>query len=101
MGKKKVKIEQVSCEKQAVMEIKKDILSDLDKVVDLAAIIALGYHIIRSALASAIYSEAMTKDESDEYVEEISKLLKTHIEEVEQLRLKNRHNGSKRESEAL
>lgn len=94
MGKKKVKIEEICCEKQAVMEMKKDILSDLDKVVDISDIISLGYHMIKSALASAIYSEAMTKDESDECVEEISKLFKAHIEEVERLRFKNRHNGS-------
>lgn len=94
MGKKKVKIEQVSCEKQAVMEMKKNILSHLDEVVDLSDIISLGYHMIRSALSSAIYSEEMTKYDSDECVEEISKLLKTHIEEVEQLRLNYSHNGS-------
>lgn len=92
---------EVCCEKQAVMEMKDDIISDLDNVASLSDIISLGYLTIKSALASAVYSEGMTKDEADECAEIIAKLLKVHIEEAEQLRLNYKHNGSERESEAL
>ena len=76
----RVRTRKTCCEKDAVMEMKEDILKDLDKADDISDIISTGYSMIKKGLASYVYSEIMTKDEANKAIEEITNSFKLAIE---------------------
>ena len=76
----RVRTRKTCCEKDAVMEMKEDILKDLDKADDISDIISTGYSMIKKGLASYVYSEIMTKDEANKAVEEMTNSFKLAIE---------------------
>lgn len=76
----RVRIDKTSSEEEAVIEMKEDILKDLDKADDISDIISIGYSMIKKGLASYVYSEIMTKDEANKAIEEITNSFKLAIE---------------------